>query len=99
MAKRTNVSGLNDTMPLMVSNDYKDRFVAEYMQTKIRYNKLHRMIVRYEAGTLDFKPTCPLFLLKEQAEAMGAYLFALEKRAELEGIHFHISVEEAGNDE
>lgn len=95
---RCNVSGLKDTLPLMVSADYKDRFVAEYMQTKIRYNKLHRMIVRYEAGTLDFKPTCPLTLLKEQCSAMGAYLFALEKRAELEGIHFHVSVETAGEE-
>ena len=92
---RCSVSGLKDTLPLMVSADYKDRFVAEYMQTKIRYNRLHKMIVRYEAGTLDFKPTCPLALLKEQAAAMGAYLYALEKRAELEGIHFHVSVEEA----
>ena len=92
---RCNVSGLKDTLPLMVSADYKDRFVAEYMQTKIRYNRLHKMIVRYEAGTLDFKPTCPLALLKEQAAAMGAYLYALEKRVELEGIHFHVSVEEA----
>lgn len=92
---RCNVSGLKDTLPLMVSADYKDRFVAEYMQTKIRYNRLHKMIVRYEAGTLDFKPTCPLALLKEQAAAMGVYLYALEKRAELEGIHFHVSVEEA----
>ena len=92
---RCNVSGLKDTLPLMVSADYEDRFVAEYMQTKIRYNRLHKMIVRYEAGTLDFKPTCPLALLKEQAAAMGAYLYALEKRAELEGIHFHVSVEEA----
>ena len=92
---RCNVSGLKDTLPLMVSADYKDRFVAEYMQTKIRYNRLHKMIVRYEAGTLSFKPTCPLALLKEQAAAMGAYLYVLEKRAELEGIHFHVSVEEA----
>ncbi len=95
---RCNVSGLKDTLPLMVSADYKDRFVAEYMQTKIRYNRLHKMIVRYEAGTLDFKPTCPLALLKEQAAAMGAYLYALEKRAELEGIHFHVSVETAGEE-
>ena len=99
MTKSVNLTNLNDTLPLMVSKDYKERFIAEYMQTKIRYNRLHRMIVRYEAGTLDFKPTCPLALLKEQKAAMGAYLFALEKRAELEGIYFHISVEEAGNDE
>lgn len=93
MTKHTNLSSLKDTLPLMVSEDYKERFIAEYVQTKIRYNRLHRMIVRYEAGTLDFKPACPLALLKEQAAAMGAYLFTLEKRAELENIQFHVSME------
>ena len=88
MEKIVNISSLKDTLPLMVSSDYKDRFIAEYMQTKIRYNRLHRIIVRYEAGTLDFKPTCPIEMLKEQAAAMGAYLFALEKRAECEEIVF-----------
>lgn len=34
---------LEDTIELMKSDDYKERFVAEYMQTKIRYNNLHRM--------------------------------------------------------
>ena len=87
---KINLTTINDSIPLMVSQNYKDRFIAEYMQTKFRYNKLHHLIVQMEAGTIDFKPTCPLALLKEQAAAMGAYLFALEKRAELEGIQFHV---------
>lgn len=65
---------------------YKERMKEEYAQVKERYNKLHKIIVKAEAGTLDFTPTCPLLLLKEQAAAMGAYLFALEKRAEIEGV-------------
>lgn len=77
---------LKDTIILMNSSDYKDRFKAEYQQTKIRYDKLHRMIVRYEAGTLDFEPTCSLELLKEQASYMGRYLYTLEVRAEIEKI-------------
>ena len=77
---------LKDTTTLMNSSDYKDRFKAEYHQTKIRYDKLHRMIVRYEAGTLDFEPTCSLELLKEQASYMGRYLYTLEVRAEIEKI-------------
>ena len=32
---------LDDTIILMSSSDYKDRFKAEYWQTKIRYEKLH----------------------------------------------------------
>ena len=77
---------LMDTLELMSSSDYKDRFRAEYLQTKIRYEKLHRMIVQYEAGTLSFEPNCSLELLKTQASAMGNYLYALEIRAEVEKI-------------
>lgn len=77
---------LEDTKEMMTSGDYKVRFAAEYWQTKIRYDKLHRMLVRWEAGTLNFTPTCPKALLAEQASYMGNYLRVLEIRAELEGI-------------
>ena len=39
---------LKDTIDLMTSEDYKDRFKAEYYQTKIRYDKLHKMLVKNE---------------------------------------------------
>ena len=77
---------LLDTVELMVSDDYKNRMKAEYLQTKIRYDKLHKMIVKYESNTLDFEPSCSLELLKKQASAMGRYLYYLECRAEIEGI-------------
>ena len=77
---------LKDTAEMMNSPDYKERFKAEYYQTKIRYEKLQKMVVRYEAGTLDFEPSCPIGLLKSQKAAMGNYLYSLEVRAEVEGI-------------
>lgn len=77
---------LKDTITLMNSSGYKDRFKAEYYQTKIRYGKLHRMITKYEAGTLNFEPTCSLELLKEQESYMYKYLCTLEVRAEIEGV-------------
>lgn len=77
---------LKDTVEGMLSEDYKERFKAEYLQTKIRYDKLHTMIVKYEAGVLNFQPTCPIELLKNQAKYMGMYLYQLEVRAQLEGI-------------
>lgn len=77
---------LKDTIELMLSEDYKDRFKAEYWQTKIRYNKLRNMIGKYNAGTLEFKPVCPIGGLIEQWEAMGNYLDMLEIRAKIEGI-------------
>lgn len=77
---------LKDTIEMMQSADYKERFKAEYWQTKIRYTKLHNMLIKADAHTLDFTPTCPLDLLRDQKAAMGKYLYHLEVRAEIEGI-------------
>lgn len=66
--------------------DYKERMKKEYWQLKDRYDKLHKMCIKYEAGTLDFEPACSLGLLKEQKAAMGHYLGCLEVRAEIEGV-------------
>lgn len=77
---------LKDTVELMNSEDYKERFKAEYLQAKIRYNKLDAMTVKYEAGTLNFTPNCPLELLKEQKKYMGNYIRTLRIRAEIEKI-------------
>lgn len=77
---------LKDTVDLMNSDDFKDRFKAEYYQTKIRYDKLYEMIVKYEAGTLPFTSNCSLELLKHQASIMSYYLYDLEVRAEIEKI-------------
>ena len=81
---------LTDTVEMMFSEDYKERFKAEYWQTKVRYNKLHKMIIRYEAGTLDFTPSCPIEVLKEQRGHMGEYLHSLEVRAEIESIDLEV---------
>lgn len=78
---------LRDTVKMMNSEDYKERFKAEYMQTKIRYEKLHKMVIKYEAKTLNFTPSCSIDLLKEQKKHMGNYLSCLEVRAEIEGIN------------
>ena len=80
------INDIKKTIKLMKSEDYKERFRAEYYQTKIRYNKLHNMLVKYEAGKLDFTPTCDIDLLKRQKQSMGEYLYCLEVRAEIEDI-------------
>ena len=77
---------LKDTIEMMQSADYKDRFKAEYQQTKIRFDKLHKMLVKADAGTLEFTPTCPLELLREQQVNMAKYLYCLEVRAQIEGV-------------
>lgn len=70
--------------------DWKERFVQEYKELKERYNKLHKMLIKYEAGTLDFTPNCSLELLKEQKMYMGEYLRVLEIRSEIENIDLEV---------
>lgn len=70
--------------------DWKERFVHEYKELEERYNKLHRMLIKYEAGTLDFTPNCSLELLKEQEMYMGEYLRVLEIRSEIENIDLEV---------
>lgn len=70
----------------MISNDYKERFKAEYYQAKIRHDKLRKMIVKHDAGTLGFEPDCPVTVLDDQLYYMNEYLKCLEIRAEIEGI-------------
>ena len=77
---------LRDTIDLMNSDDYKARFIAEYMQLKIRYNNLRKMLIKLEAGTLEFAQTCDSSVLENQAYYMENYLRALEVRAEVEKI-------------
>ena len=82
----TREATLADTAALMSSSDYKERFVAEYDQTAIRYNKLAEMIEKWDNDALDFKPTCPRSTYDMQLDAMKNYLSVLEARAVMEGI-------------
>lgn len=87
---------LIETMTLMISGSYKDRFKAEYYQTKIRYEKLKSLNNKIEAYRhLDYdkrnimeepKYDCPIDMLREQQHIMGEYLHILEVRAEIEGV-------------
>lgn len=89
---------LKDTIQLMESDSYKERFVAEYWQTKIRYEKLKAFNNKIEAAertrTSYFecvkidaqKHDCPIEVLQEQQHKMGEYLHLLEVRAVIEGI-------------
>lgn len=66
--------------------DYKERMMVEYKELKDKYDKLHKMLVKYDAGKLEFTPTCPIELLREQASVMGRYLYILEERALIEDV-------------
>lgn len=88
---------LKDTIEMMTSADYKERFKAEYYQTKIRYEKLKAFNTKIKAARMlkftDGKYKCPMpehdcpdDLLVEQQKQMGLYLHTLEVRAVIEGI-------------
>ena len=86
---------LKDTIANMTSADYKERFIAEYQQTKIRYEKLKHFNTRIKAAEMTAfldtsvempKFDCPRDLLLEQQHVMGQYLNILEVRAVIEGI-------------
>lgn len=92
---------LKDTIKMMLSEDYKERFKAEYLQTKIRYEKLKKFNTKIEAAEqARFCPPnregktmavpvydCPTEMLCHQQRLMGEYLHLLELRAEIEGIN------------
>ena len=90
---------LEKTIKLMQSENYKDRFIAEYWQTKIRYEKLKHFNNQIEAAMIqksdsiipveEPKHDCPLHLLQEQQAAMGKYLKMLELRAVIEKIELN----------
>ena len=88
--KEKNNMELKETIELMCSEDYKERFVAEYHQVKIRYEKLKNFCNKIEVETMlgkeETKHDCPLGLLREQQEYMGLYLSVLEKRALIENV-------------
>lgn len=75
---------LSETVELMSSPNYKDRFIAEYYQTKTRFEKLSNMVVNWD--NLNFIPTCPKSTYLLQLEYMEKYLAVLELRAVAEDI-------------
>lgn len=75
---------LKDTIELMLSDDYKERFIAERQQLTIRYEKLKKMFDNWDS--LDFQPKCPKSIYEMQLEAMERYLDILEARSYIENI-------------
>lgn len=77
---------LKDTITEMISEDYKDRYKAEYHQLSIRRKKLSAMLDKWAEDKLEFEPKCSFTLLVAQLSAMSAYLMILKERARIEGI-------------
>mgnify|MGYP000671180170 FL=1 len=50
---------LNDTIEMMTSEDYKERFKAEYYQLKVRVCGLSNMLSAWGNNKLTFEPNLP----------------------------------------
>lgn len=77
---------LSQTVEMMNSGDYKERFKAEYYQIKIRVVNLDNMLSKWDREQLGFIPTCPRSTYELQLKAMRDYKAILEMRAVMENI-------------
>ena len=77
---------LKDTEEMMNSEDFKERFKAEYYQLLIRLDSLTSMLIDWENNMLDFEPKCSKETLKNQVLFMQGYIGILRLRAEIEEI-------------
>ena len=77
---------LEETAPMMLSADYKERFKAEYYQLLFRLNALTGMLIKWKNNTLDFEPKCSKEILENQVIFMQGYIDILRLRAEIEEI-------------
>ena len=84
---------LQVTSEMMNSKNYKDRFLAEYFQVKIRLEKLKEMLKKWDEDNLDSFPACPRSTYDMQVEAMTYYKNVLEARARIEQIVLVLPVE------
>lgn len=78
---------LVDTVEMMSSPVYQERFKAEYMQLDIRIKALSNVIEKYNNGTLHFTPDCNIKMLIEQLVHMKDYRSILKQRAIIENIN------------
>ena len=86
---------LNETVEMMNSSDYKERFKAEYYQIKIRTVGLQNMLAKWDSEQLEFMPTCPRSTYDLQLKAMKDYKAILEARAVMENIEIDTTLEMA----
>ena len=77
---------LKETIPMMISADYKERFKAEFYQLLIRLDSLTSMLIKWENNTFDFGPKCSKETLENQVIFIKGYVDILLLRAKIEGI-------------
>ena len=81
------INSLEETIELMTSPDYKDRFKAEFEQLSFRINKLDAFLNKWDSGELKITPKSPREWFERQRQAMADYGQVLAARAIKEEIY------------
>ena len=81
----TKAKMLEDTVDDMLSNDYKDRFVAEFNQLSFRIERLQRILDALSEG-ITVQITSPVTILQDQLNSMKTYRESLKRRCYFEHI-------------
>ena len=85
---------LMDTIKMMNSEDFKERFRAEYFQLQNRIESFDKTLSDYRKDELKFDTKCTLKLMDGQMNAMIVYRTHLETVAKTEGISLEEVIKE-----
>lgn len=77
---------MKDTVEMMLSEDYKACFKAEYYQAITNYNKLKWLLNKADNGNIEFLFAFSRDLCDAQIKAMEDYIYILKVRALIENI-------------
>lgn len=77
---------LKETVERMLSDDYKERMIAEWQQLEIRIEKLKQFLFNYDHGQLSEDPPSERYVYENQLNAMMTYLDYLTQRIKDEKI-------------
>ena len=78
----------DSTIDLRTSPDWKERLRGEYLSLKEKIEKLHKALIKWDAGTVVPQCNTPIEVLQTQYKHMINYLATIEVRMELEGIDY-----------
>lgn len=77
---------LEETVDLMLSDNWEDRFKAEYYQLEYRYVALNKSLMEADLSAETAEQTMNLHYRREQLNNMRMYLLSMKTVAAAEGI-------------
>lgn len=77
---------LKDTIDMMCSGKYEERFMAEYYQLKLRIEDLNRLLLECKENKSSTGINFKYNLLSKQLNHMQKYAILMEARASFENI-------------